>query len=585
MNVHRFATEQERQGWELTPRPGWIASPDGPLMCWYHAPRSQPAGPGVLLCDTLGSDRMNLHLAYRHLALQLSWAGYPVLRVDYAGTGDSAGGPRAPDRLNAWLRGLDCGAEHLRATSGVTELVVFGALFGATLGAALAARREDVTGLVAWGGYARGHDFVRELKAVERLSGANPSARRPATWEEGDLESLGFLFTADTVQALEAFDIADLRPKRLRRVCVMPWDEHDRGRGFLAAAELWSAAVDSHASPPSSGSASLQRQAVPEGVIDATLDWLAGHVAGPARTGSSPPFPATARMTDPSGAARLLETCIWMGAGRGIFGILTELASSHDDAPDLLADAGPTPTGVILINGGNNHRAGINRNYTEWARRWAGEAVSVLRLDIRGLGDSPPLRARDLNVLYRSDTAGDVIAAMDWLERHRGIRRFVLGGLCAGAFQALHAARQDRRVIGLWLLELLRFYHEERSWQVRVTRRLRRFARRALRPVGFTPAIIDTPLGRWLRVQCAGRGVRVLALYRRNEPMLQSFRDELATAAAPLARTGKFEIRMVDESNHIFSPLWSQAQLTDSLDADLDRTVERVGVQESRASR
>ena len=134
-----------------------------------------------------------------------------------------------------------------------------------------------------------------------------------------------------------------------------------------------------------------------------------------------------------------------MGAERSVFGILAEHAAGHRDAPDLLADAGPAPTGVILVNGGNNHRAGINRNYTQWARAWAGEGVSVLRLDIRGLGDSPPARARDLNVLYRAETAGDVIAAMDWLERHRGIRRFVLaGGETSGAAaQSLGLSRLD----------------------------------------------------------------------------------------------------------------------------------------------
>lgn len=561
MTVHRFATEQERLVWELTPRPGWIASPDGPLMAWYHPPARPSAGPAVLLCDTLGSDRMNLHLAYRHLALQLAWAGFPVLRIDYAGTGDSAGGPRDPGRLGAWLRSLGCGADHLRSVSGASELVVFGALFGASLGAALASQRADVTGLVAWGGYARGREFVRELRAVERLSSANPKGRRPASWQDGDLESLGFLFTAETVRSLEAFDLAQLGRGGLRRVCLLPWDEHERDRGLGEAAEAWGVEVERHPSAPSSGSASLERQAVPDGVIAATLSWLAGHASAPPRTGTEPAFPSSVRVTSRNAPTPLVESCLWMGAERSVFGILTEHAAGHRDAPDLLADAGPAPTGVILVNGGNNHRAGINRNYTQWARAWAGEGVSVLRLDIRGLGDSPPARARDLNVLYRAETAGDVIAAMDWLERHRGIRRFVLGGLCGGAFQALHAARRDRRVVGLWLLELLRFYHEERSWHVRLSRRLRRVARRSLAPAGLTPAIIDTPLGRWLRAQCAGRGVRVLALYRRNEPMRQAFHDELATAARPLARTGRFKEYTFDESNHIFSPLWSQEEL------------------------
>ncbi|MCP4069499.1 MAG: alpha/beta fold hydrolase, partial [Phycisphaeraceae bacterium] len=100
---------------------------------------------------------------------------------------------------------------------------------------------------------------------------------------------------------------------------------------------------------------------------------------------------------------------------------------------------------------------GINRNYTEWAREAALSGVTTLRFDIRGLGDSRPRHPEDLNRLYRDETREDVIAAIDLLADRDDCDGVVLCGLCAGAYQAFHAARVDPRVVGLVLLDLLRW--------------------------------------------------------------------------------------------------------------------------------
>ena len=92
-----FWSNAERLAWEQSGEAGWIDSAGGPLFCCFHPPRGPAQRRAVLLCETLGSERMNFHLAYRHLALRLSYAGYPTLRFDYAGTGDSSGSPRDPD--------------------------------------------------------------------------------------------------------------------------------------------------------------------------------------------------------------------------------------------------------------------------------------------------------------------------------------------------------------------------------------------------------------------------------------------------------------------------------------------------------
>ena len=72
------------------------------------------------------------------------------------------------------------------------------------------------------------------------------------------------------------------------------------------------------------------------------------------------------------------ESALRIGSG-SIFGLLSE--------PMEVEAAGAS---ILFVNGGHNHRSGINRNYTEWARRLAARGHRVLRMDLRGLGDSPP---------------------------------------------------------------------------------------------------------------------------------------------------------------------------------------------------
>src|SRR5262245_16185002 len=76
------------------PDPGHIVfgPQDRPLAGWYHAPRPDTVRfTAVLLSKPIGHEGINTHATYRYLAEQLAEAGYPTLRFDYDGTGDSFG--------------------------------------------------------------------------------------------------------------------------------------------------------------------------------------------------------------------------------------------------------------------------------------------------------------------------------------------------------------------------------------------------------------------------------------------------------------------------------------------------------------
>lgn len=135
------------------------------------------------------------------------------------------------------------------------------------------------------------------------------------------------------------------------------------------------------------------------------------------------------------------ERAYEFGAKLNLVGILTE--------PTVLKVDSELPAAVIL-NAGLLHRVGPHRMSVILARRLAAQGVSSLRFDIGGRGDSESTHHLDSD---ENQVLADVIEAMDFLVERRGIRRFVLYGLCAGADNAHAVALQDPRVAGAVFLD------------------------------------------------------------------------------------------------------------------------------------
>lgn len=113
------------------------------------------------------------------------------------------------------------------------------------------------------------------------------------------------------------------------------------------------------------------------------------------------------------------------------------------------ADPGPGDTGVVIVVGGPQYRAGSHRQFVQLARALAAGGVPTLRFDARGMGDSSGAQRAF------TELDDDVGCAIDGLLRTApNVRRVVLCGLCDGASAALLylQRRPDARVAGLVLL-------------------------------------------------------------------------------------------------------------------------------------
>jgi exosortase A-associated hydrolase 1 len=115
----------------------------------------------------------------------------------------------------------------------------------------------------------------------------------------------------------------------------------------------------------------------------------------------------------------------------------------------LASPATPAATGLVIVVGGPQYRAGSHRHFVQLARALAASGWPVLRFDVRGMGDSSgPLHGFE-------EITPDIGAAIDELFRQLpGLRRVVLWGLCDAATAALLYLdeRPDSRVAGLALL-------------------------------------------------------------------------------------------------------------------------------------
>ena len=106
-------------------------------------------------------------------------------------------------------------------------------------------------------------------------------------------------------------------------------------------------------------------------------------------------------------------------------------------------------TGVVIVVGGAQYRAGSHRQFVQLARFLAEAGFPVLRFDLPGMGDSPG----DLPSF--ENTAPHIAAAIDGFQQCcPAVQRVVLWGLCDGASASLLYvdASHDPRIVGLALL-------------------------------------------------------------------------------------------------------------------------------------
>jgi hypothetical protein len=137
----------------------------------------------------------------------------------------------------------------------------------------------------------------------------------------------------------------------------------------------------------------------------------------------------------------LTEEPLQFGEGGRLFGILTLPIRQP-------GSVGALPV-FVFLSAGLLHRVGPARLHVRLARELARAGFSSLRVDLAGIGDS----SERPGVTSQPSVAADYGELVTALESRLGPSSIVLGGLCAGADNAIRLTLTDQRVVGMLLLD------------------------------------------------------------------------------------------------------------------------------------
>jgi pimeloyl-ACP methyl ester carboxylesterase len=160
-------------------------------------------------------------MVFRNLATMLAGDGFHVLRFDYYGTGDSAGGSR-DGSVGEWRRNIVTATTDLKECSGVTKVSLVGLRLGATLAALTPLA---VSNLVLWDPVVNGKKYLDELSQIHtrKFSNLLYPPRLPVRGRGGEL--LGFAIPPEMEADLEALDLLGRISCRAEQVVLIISEE------------------------------------------------------------------------------------------------------------------------------------------------------------------------------------------------------------------------------------------------------------------------------------------------------------------------------------------------------------------------
>ncbi len=441
---------------------------------WLHEGSSTR---GVVICGAHGFEDLCARSSLRLLAEEISSRGVPVLRFDWRGTADSEGDGDAPHRVATWLGNIGEAAHTLVERTGVKEIVLVGLRLGALL-ALEAARDIQPRRLVLLAPPASGRALGREIEVMSRIFQGKAGAG-----EDNDFDGVsaaGFRISRATLN-----DLAMVGSRRFSGAAsgkVLLLSQH--GESPLAdkmraiGGDVTSETFEGYAEMMCDPTAALPPLAAIRRIADFACEGavLASPRPEKRREAARPegrPQPACfetpatrAPRHEGNEAGAVLATDTWreeaamFGPGNRLVGVYCTRAAGER-----------RNKAVVFLNSGGVYHIGWARMFVDMARQLAGSGVASLRMDLRGVGDSLSPAGANRAPLFDASLREDVEAAVDWLFE-RGITDISLFGACSGAYQAFHAAIQDRRVKKIALVNASCFvYGATQALQIEAWRR------------------------------------------------------------------------------------------------------------------
>ncbi|MGE3244882.1 MAG: alpha/beta fold hydrolase [Beijerinckiaceae bacterium] len=401
---------------------------------------------GVVILSPFGYEAMASCKSFRLLAEAIAARGFPVLRFDFPGTGDSSGDSGLPDILASREAGAKLAANFLREGCGVEDVVFLGFRLGASI-AALAAETCNVKKLILIEPVVSGRAWLREQDVLFRFAGFGADVATPVKSETGH-EYLGHTISNPSYDKIKALNFLTRAAgasagDSAMRILVLAGPATFGAQQY---AESWSARGADVEICEFDGFAAMMADPVssvpPMAGFEPVYTWLGSPPLGPIQT-RLPDFDSVLQGDGYS------EQGTYYGESGRLFGILCEPSGRRLPAPAF-----------VLINTGGNPHTGWGRQTVLLARHLARQGYVTFRIDLSGIGEARDADDPSRPLVYTDATAADVSAAVDWLAV-AGFERPALVGICSGAYAGFKAILADKRPGALLMINLQKFYWTE----------------------------------------------------------------------------------------------------------------------------
>ena len=145
----------------------YFGPPERQLYGGFHAGLGQRRQHAIVLAGSWGCELMRSHRGLFRLAIDLSKLGYDVLRFDWHGTGDSAGGAMRTS-LSHWMEDLALAHGWLAERHGGVDIAVLGLRLGGLLAVHAQAQQARFRRLMLWDVPPSGAQWLSDLQHVGR---------------------------------------------------------------------------------------------------------------------------------------------------------------------------------------------------------------------------------------------------------------------------------------------------------------------------------------------------------------------------------------------------------------------------------
>lgn len=205
--------------------PLYFGPADKLLFGCYHEPRTGPSrNCAVVICQPIGHEYVYCHRALRQLAARLSDSGFPVLRFDYYGCGDSSGDAEEGS-ISQWLQNISAAVSEIRLKANVGQICLIGIRLGAALSLITAAGGGDIDTLVLWDPVVRGTVYLQGLYSLQREAlRCRPKPVRACKSDVGT-EIIGFPLPIPLRAELENLNLLKITPKSMTSILSIHSDQ------------------------------------------------------------------------------------------------------------------------------------------------------------------------------------------------------------------------------------------------------------------------------------------------------------------------------------------------------------------------